>query len=150
MKWNDIDERKNESERTLRVTVGEAERLEREAIERIRAAERGADLDDAQPVLDFDSYESLTHFFRESNLDLLETIVREEPASISETARLVDRDYREVHRNLSELESLGLIEFDGEGAGKSKRPIFPYDAIDVSLTFAEDEPESDPITLDAE
>ncbi|WP_455549916.1 HVO_A0114 family putative DNA-binding protein [Haloarcula japonica] len=38
-----------------------------------------------------------------------------------ETARLVERDYKEVHRNLKELEAIGVIEFATDG--NSKRPI---------------------------
>ena len=62
---------------------------------------------------------------------LLRTIAREEPAGIRETARLVDRDVRQVHRNLNELESLGLI--DLKERGLAKRPTVWYDTIEVDL-----------------
>lgn len=68
---------------------------------------------------------------RPKNLELLRTIARENPESIRETARLVDRDVRQVHENLWELESLGLIEFDR--SGRSKRPTVWYDSIEVDL-----------------
>ncbi|MEM4781091.1 MAG: helix-turn-helix domain-containing protein [Halalkalicoccus sp.] len=68
---------------------------------------------------------------RPKNLELLRAITREEPKSIRETARLVDRDVRQVHRNLRELESLGLIEL--EDAGRAKRPTVWYDSIEVDL-----------------
>ena len=72
---------------------------------------------------------------RTSNLGLIEAIVSEEPASIRQLAEIVDRDYREVHRNLTELESLGVIEFDDDGS--SKRPILRDGAenIDFSMQF---------------
>ena len=72
---------------------------------------------------------------RTANLKLIETIVAEEPASIQELADAVDRDYREVHRNLSELEALGVIEFTDEGS--RKRPILRGGAenIDFSIRF---------------
>ena len=56
-------------------------------------------------------------------------------ASIREFADTVDRDYREVHRNLSELEALGVIEFTDEGS--RKRPILRGGAenIDFSIRF---------------
>lgn len=41
---------------------------------------------------------------------LLRAIIRHDPASIRETARLVNRDVRQVHRILAELEALHLFE----------------------------------------
>lgn len=127
---------------TLRVTIGRDDDLERETLERIRAAEAGEDLEDDQPVLNFDSYATLSRFLTGRNLELLEVISREEPASISEAADLVDRDYREVHRNLSELEDLGLIRFEGGEPGKAKRPTIEYDDIEVSIPLGSDEREA--------
>lgn len=118
---------------TLKITIGRGEQLERETIDRIRAAQAGEAIADDQPVLNFDSYRTLSRFLSDRNLELLETITREQPESIRETARLVDRDYREVHRNLSELEDLGLIDFEGGGPGKAKRPVVEYDDIEVAI-----------------
>lgn len=128
---------------TLRVTVGEADRLQRETIQRIRKAEAGEPLEDHQPVLNFEDYATLARFLTGPNLELLETIAEDGPESIRETARLVERDYREVHRNLSELESLGIIHFEGDGQGTAKRPILAYDAIEISLSLGEESPEYD-------
>ncbi|MDS0295410.1 hypothetical protein [Halogeometricum luteum] len=68
----------------------------------------------------------------------------ERPESIRETAQLVDRDYKEVHRNLKELEALGVIEFITDG--NSKRPILRdgTEAIDLSITFPIDTDTSNP------
>jgi len=124
---------------TLKITIGRGEQLEQETIDRIRAAKAGEDLEDAQPVLNFDSYQTLARFLTDRNLELLETISREQPDSIRETARLVDRDYREVHRNLSELEDLGLIVFEGGGQGKAKQPVVEYDNIEVAISLGSNE-----------
>lgn len=118
---------------TLKVTIGQGNELERETIDRIRAAEAGERVDDDQPVLDFDSYATLSRFLSEANLELIEVIAQEEPDSISAAADLVDRDYKEVHRNLSELEDLGLIRFEGGGPGKAKTPVVEYDDIEVEI-----------------
>lgn len=123
---------------TLKITIGRSEQLEQETIERIRAAEAGDELEDDEPRLNFDSYQTLSRFLSDRNLELLETITREEPESIREAARLVDRDYREVHRNLTELHDLGLIHFDGGGPGKAKRPIVEYDDIEVAIPLGSD------------
>jgi predicted transcriptional regulator len=64
---------------------------------------------------------------------LLRILATEQPESIRETARLVDHDVRKVHRNLDELDSLNLIEFQSDGPGKPKRPIVWYNEIAIDL-----------------
>lgn len=123
---------------TLTVTIGESDRLERGTIQRLRDAEAGEDLADDGPVLNFEDYDTLARFLTEANLDLLDAIVRREPPSIRQTAEIVDRDYREVHRNLTELESLGVVRFEGDGNGTAKRPLVAYDTIEISLSLGDD------------
>ena len=42
-------------------------------------------------------------------LELIEAIRREEPSSINETARVVDRGVKNVHEELSRLAHLGIL-----------------------------------------
>lgn len=122
---------------TLHVTVGEGERLEERARRRIGAAEAGEDLSDAQPVLNVETYADLARLFSETNLELIEAIATADPASMRETAGLVDRDFKEVHRNLTELETLGVIELLQEG--RSRRPVVPFDDIEVAIDLVDRE-----------
>ncbi|MFB6362107.1 MAG: hypothetical protein ABEH59_12410 [Halobacteriales archaeon] len=80
---------------TPEITVGGGEQLETATIDRIRAAEAGEPQPDDQPVVNFDSYDTLARFLSDRNLELLEAIAREQPTSIQAAAELVDRDYRE-------------------------------------------------------
>ncbi|WP_248898265.1 MULTISPECIES: hypothetical protein [Haloferacaceae] len=77
-------------------------------------------------------------------LELLRAIVQHDPGSISETARLVDRDISQVHRNLKELEELHLIDLVDDG--QSKRPSVWYDAIDIDLPLVAPDESSDEAT----
>jgi len=70
----------------------------------------------------------------EKNLELLHAIAEHEPSSIRELAETVDRDYREVHRNLEELETLNVVEFKQEG--QAKKPAVWYDNIEVDVNLA--------------
>lgn len=121
---------------TLRVTVGQRDRLDRRTRHRIEVAQRGDDLEDAQPVLNFESYAELSRLLSPKNLELLSAISEHGPESIRQAAELVDRDYKQVHRNLSELEDIGVIEFEGGGAGRAKRPILAYDGLEIDIPFA--------------
>ncbi|MDJ1432445.1 hypothetical protein QNM96_10310 [Halostagnicola sp. A-GB9-2] len=68
---------------------------------------------------------------------MLETIAEHEPESIREAADLVDRDYKQVHRDLSELEDIGVLEFDGGGSEQAKTPPLGYDGIEIDIPFAD-------------
>jgi len=121
---------------TLKVTVGERDRLDQRTRSRIEAAQAGEDLDDVQPVLNFGSYTELSRLLSPKNLELLEAISEHQPESIREAAELVERDYKQVHRNLSELEDIGVIGFEGGGPGQAKKPKLAYDGLEIDIPFA--------------
>ena len=79
----------------------------------------------------FDDPDDIHRVTRPKNLELLRTIVQHEPKSIREAARLVDRDVRQVHTNLEELESLHLLRFEQDG--RNKQPTVWYDSLVVDL-----------------
>lgn len=120
----------------IRYRSGDEEQL----LDALDALDRG---ETPEPVFEivYHDIEDLHRVTRPTNLELLRTIVREEPAGIRETARLVDRDVRQVHENLTELEELGLIDLEADG--QSKRPRTWYDAITVDLPLRESESASD-------
>ena len=108
----------------------------RERLERAEAGERGDAIEqDARFILNFETYDGIARLMRTSNLELIKAIVADQPDSIRATAAAVDRDYREVHRNLEELEDLGVIEF--EPVGRGKRPVLRAGAehVDFSIQF---------------
>lgn len=131
-------DRPSDSERVLYI------RFERSNSHRIEETLRSLDSgDEPDPYFEctFHNPDQLHQVTRPKNLELLRVIARDEPSGIRETARLVDRDVRQVHRNLSELEALGLIELREEG--RSKRPHVWYDAIEVDLPLLDSESKSD-------
>ncbi|WP_136592002.1 HVO_A0114 family putative DNA-binding protein [Salinigranum halophilum] len=125
------------TENTLKITYGQRENNQRVARERLRRAEAGEEFDEQEAafILNFEDLDDVERLMRRLNLQLLDVVASERPESIRETARLVDRDYKEVHRNLQELEALGVIEFTTDG--NRKRPILRdgTEAIDFSMTF---------------
>ncbi len=124
---------------TLKITFKQRNEHRDEARERLRRAEAGESGEsieqDVRYILNFETFDDIDRLMRTSNLELIEAIVSECPESIRQTAVAVDRDYREVHRNLNELESLGVIEF--ETSGQRKKPILREGAetIDFSIQF---------------
>ena len=123
--------------RTLQVRVGRTEQTRQEAREKIAALERGEDVED-MPVLNLPNYAELARLMREKNLELLRVLAQHDPASIREVAELVDRDYKEVHRNLNELKTLGVVEF--EDVGRSKQPVVHFDELEIDVSLTDPEP----------
>lgn len=125
----------------LLVTIDD-ENLYEAGHEAIQALKRGEPID--QPAtLTFANEKQLGEVFNERTYTLLRAIREEQPGSIRETARLVGRDVKNVHQELTTLEAVGVIRFDEDG--QSKRPVFPYDDLIIS-PFARDASDTAPAT----
>lgn len=125
---------------TLEIRVGERDRTRQETLERIEAAQQGKSVEERH-VLNIERERDVTRVLSAVNLELIRTIAEHEPQSMREAAELVDRDFKEVHGNLTELETIGLLEFEQEG--RSKRPVVPYDEIQLDIDLSgEDETNS--------
>lgn len=72
---------------------------------------------------------ALARVFSVRNLELVRAIAEHDPSSMRALAQLVDRDIKNVSQNLNELEQLGLVELVDDG--RAKRPVVPYDEIEV-------------------
>jgi predicted transcriptional regulator len=124
------------TESTLVVTVKSSSEFHDDVADGIEALDRGETID-AVPTLSFSSYDELMATLTPRVLDLIEAIRHEEPASINETARVVERDVKNVHEELSQLAQLGIIFFEEDG--QRKRPVVWFDELVISLPF---EPET--------
>ena len=121
-----------QAESALVVTVKSSSEFHDDVSDGIEALERG-DAADSTPTLSFASYDDLMETLTPRVLDLIEAIRRQEPASINETARVVDRDVKNVHEELSRLAQLDIIFFEEDG--QSKRPIVWFDELVINLPF---------------
>lgn len=118
--------------RTLRVTV--------------ESDERSNETETAHPTISFPDVDAAAAVFTDSTLALLQALNVHEPASIRETARLVERDKKNVHDQLRKLAAYGVVEFVEEG--NAKRPVVTYDKIvfdfAVSLLPSEEDSTDEP------
>jgi len=120
------------AESTLVVTVTPSSEFHDDVTDSIAALEQG-DAMDSTPTLSFTSYDDLMDTLTPRVLELIEAIRQEEPASINETARVVDRDVKNVHEELSRLAQLGIIFFEEDG--QRKRPVVWFDKLVINLPF---------------
>ncbi|WP_049985750.1 HVO_A0114 family putative DNA-binding protein [Halobellus rufus] len=124
------------TQNTLIVTVesiGAVQQRTSEAFD--QALAEGIPAEDAARRLSFETTDQLAQVFTPRAIDLLQAIAQGEPASIREAARLVDRDIKQVSENLERLEEYGVVEFVKDG--RAKRPVVPYDEIDIQLPLRE-------------
>lgn len=99
----------------------------------LRAIEREEPIDELD-TLWFESYDALYATFTPQTMELLKTIRTENPASIRETARLVDRNVSNVHSEVTRLARLGVI--DLVAAGIAKQPVFRYARLLIEPTIS--------------
>lgn len=136
------------TDNTLKITFKQATTHREAARERLRRANAGADGEsieqDAGFILNFEAFDDIALLMRTSNLELIDAIVSEGPESIRQLAETVDRDYREVHRNLEQLESLGVVEFETTGNRKQPRLRGNTDSIEFSIRFPRSNSHSSP------
>lgn len=131
------------TENTLKITFRQAtdhRDAARERLQRAEAGDSGESIEqDVRRIVNFEEFDDIARLVRTSNLELIEEIATNRPESIRQVAAAVDRDYRDVHRNLNELESLGVLEFEAEG--QRKRPMLRGGAehIDFSIRFPFDD-----------
>ena len=113
----------------LLVTIDGGEGMHEEGLEAIQSLKDGEPLQHPAKIT-LPNEELLGEIFNERTYKLLRVIREESPASIRETARLVDRDKKNVHEELTKLEALGVIRFEDDGHAKS--PVFPYDNLFIT------------------
>jgi len=118
--------------RTLVVTVESDEAFDDEVRSAIERLQDGETVDSTHTV-SVPSEELLAETLTATTLALLRALSTHEPASIRETARLVERDVKNVHDELMRLEAMGIIRF--EEVGQAKQPIFPFDELLVNVPF---------------
>ena len=81
------------------------------------------------------SFESARSLFAEltpARLDLLDTLRRVGPCSIYALAKAAERNYSNVHTDVSRLEELGLIERSGDDAIS-----VPFESVEILVPLAQ-------------
>ncbi|GAA0297640.1 MarR family transcriptional regulator [Halarchaeum salinum] len=121
------------STNTLHITVESTSDFFDAALADVRQLEADADLDD-EYVLSLPDEQALERVLNAKNLTLLRTIADEQPESIREIARQVDRDVKNVSTALAELEELGLVRFEQDG--RAKQPVVWYDHLEIDVSLS--------------
>lgn len=121
---------------TLHITVGDREQLRQDSLQFVQSADAD-DLDesDGKAVLQFGSYDDLVTSLTPLRLELIQAIAEDDPQSMREAARLVDRDVSDVHSDLKQLDVLGILHLEEGGPGGAMQPVVPFDRIEMHIDY---------------
>lgn len=108
--------------KTLRIRIESLEDVER-AISRAMTTGRPEN----EAGLSFTSYEDMHRVLSPKRLAIVRAMTGRGPTSIREIARLVGRDFKGVHTDVTALIKAGVVDRGDDGI------VFPYDAIHVEF-----------------
>ena len=101
----------------------------RSAKQQLAAARRGRAPDYR---LSFESARMLFSELTRARLELLDTLRRVGPCSVEALAKSAERNYSNVHTDVSRLGELGLIERGEEGS-----ILVPYESVEILMPLAQ-------------
>ena len=83
----------------------------------------------------FESLDAVRHVLTEKRLELWRAVRDRHPGSILELSKIVERDFKSVHRDVSLLVTVGLVELQkGKGArGETQRPVSKADCLRLEV-----------------
>ena len=94
------------------------------------AASRGGAAPDYR--LSFESARSLFSELTPARVDLLDTLRRVGPCSVYALAKAAERNYSNVHADISRLEELGLLE-----RTEDNQVLVPYESVEILVPLAQ-------------
>ncbi len=123
--------------KTLKIGIADYDRMKARTMAVARGEYKPAR---GEPKVWFTSIESFARVLSGNNRDLLATIARERPDSLTELAELAGRSRSNLSRTLKTMSRYGLVELK-EGERGTLVPRVPYDRVtlDLSLTAGSSE-----------
>ncbi len=117
----------------IKVVVRPLEEDLEEVVDAFRKVEEREEFKDEKIVVD--NLDDLRKILTPERIRILQVIKNKKPNSIYELSKLLERDRSAVMRDLELLSKLGFVEFKEERwrKRKSKKPVVPYDEIEVSI-----------------
>ena len=102
------------------VVVKTIENTKREWKEALAGKRKGIQKNDE---IIFTSLEAVARVFSKSRMEILRAVIQESPKSIYELAKLLGRDFKNVHTDVKLLADIGLL--DLKEAGDSRKGLIP-------------------------
>lgn len=118
--------------RTLKIESSPWASFKERALESAREFDRGEE--NGPRVLSFEDPERIQRLLTPRRLELLRSVMEESPGSIRQLAERLERNVSDVHEDVTLLEEYGIVELEQDG--RAKRPVVPYDEIEIEVTLS--------------
>jgi predicted transcriptional regulator len=122
----------NENDQKLRIESKPWESFKERTLESAREFDREEET--GPRVLSFEDPERIQRLLTPRRLELLRSVMEESPESIRRLADRLDRNVSDVHDDVSLFEEYGIVELEQDG--RAKRPVVPYDEIEIAVTLS--------------
>jgi predicted transcriptional regulator len=120
--------------KTKKIVIKSREEFNAESLEFARRLDQGHRV---KPLVGeyFESLEAVRSFLTEKRLELWRMIRDREPQSLMELAKLVHRDYKDVHQDVSILVEVGLVDLKKPKNAKTRalKPVSIVDALEFRV-----------------
>ncbi|WP_157512811.1 hypothetical protein [Halapricum sp. CBA1109] len=116
---------------TLRITVEDVDQMFDDAIEQL---DEDSPTDEA--VRSFEQIGDIRALLTDRRVEVMRTIMNQDPDSISDLADQLDRNYSDIHADVEVLANHHIVYFETEG--QRKRPVIPYERIRLDVEVAAD------------
>lgn len=114
--------------KTKKIVIKSRRELDEELLDVAKRLDRG---EKVKPRVGeyFESLEAVRSFLTDKRLELWRVIRDQEPESLTALARLVKRDYKDVHEDVAILVEVGLVEYK-KPKGAKTRAVKPVSVVD--------------------
>jgi len=113
-----------------RIEIKSLDEVLTETKEVMKALSEGKSVEPSSYVA-FDNLGLVTKVLTKERMALLRAIKQHNPSSIRELAKLVGRNYKNVHSDVMLLSKYGILELKREG--KSQKPRFDYEELEITV-----------------
>jgi predicted transcriptional regulator len=117
--------------KSIRIGIKDPDESAQEVIEAWHRAERGEAPEEPIHRVYFQDLETLLRALSVRRLEILKSLHKTGPLSIRALAKMLERDYKNVHQDVTLLQKLGLIERSGKGA-----VTVPWESIVAEIRLA--------------
>ncbi len=120
--------------KTKRIIIKSRREFDDETLQFFRKLDRGEKVKPFKGEF-FESLEAVRNFLTEKRLELWRIIRDKEPGSLTELARLIKRDYKDVHQDVSILVEVGLVDLRKPKRAKTRalKPVSLVDQLEFKV-----------------
>jgi len=117
----------------VRITIRSLKESSEEFKEVAREIDKGI-FKPRTPTIGFENFDVYIRAFTPKRMELLQKIISKKPKTISELARITNRDFKNVHSDIKLLEEYDLVKLKKTNSGLM--PVALYDEIDIDIKIS--------------